>query len=122
VDLGLYVFGLGDAESRKRTASFQRTKDRIAFEGLLRAARDEREKHPKTRNAFGEIREVVLDPGDTLYIPPFWWHHVVTLEADDDEASLSEKQKEIAVSILLASDPAADESVHPCVDDRCGTL
>lgn len=24
--------------------------------------------------------EVVLHPGETLYLPPFWWHHVVALD------------------------------------------
>ena len=45
-----------------------------------------------------------MTPGDTLYIPPFWWHHITTLN-------------EASTSLLLAFDPTAEEGVHPCVED-----
>lgn len=115
----------------------------------------------------GEVYECVLGPGDTLYTPPFWWHHVSTLHGDpDDGATVSgggdggdggdggsgdggdgggggevgggggggeggdggEDGTEEegggggrtscpSMSLLLAFDPTAEESVHPCVDD-----
>ena len=78
---------------------------------------------------------MTLWPGYTLYIPPFWWHHVVTLETlerDSDvftESISREKRAErekndvsdeddVSVSLLLAFDPVGDESVHPCVDEE----
>ena len=68
------------------------------------AADTERMKYPKVANVVGEVYECVLTPGDTLYIPPFWWHHITTLN-------------EASTSLLLAFDPFAEESVHPCVED-----
>lgn len=65
---------------------------------------EERRRHPRVANVLGEVYECVLTPGDTLYIPPFWWHHVATLG-------------EASTSLLLAFDPTAEESVHPCVED-----
>ena len=65
----------------------------------------ERERHPRVANVVGEVYECVLTPGDTLYVPPFWWHHVTTLER-------------ASTSLLLAFDPDAEESVHPCVEDE----
>ena len=65
---------------------------------------EERRRHPRVANIVGEVYECVLTPGDTLYIPPFWWHHVATLG-------------EASTSLLLAFDPTAEESVHPCVED-----
>ena len=68
------------------------------------AADTERRKYPKVANVVGEVYECVLTPGDTLYIPPFWWHHITTLN-------------EASTSLLLAFDPTAEEGVHPCVED-----
>ena len=43
----------------------------------------QREMHPDSENAKG-VR-VVVNTGDALYVPPFWWHHV---EAMQDNASV----------------------------------
>jgi hypothetical protein len=34
------------------------------------------ERYPKFRTALEHARVAVLEPGDVLVIPPFWWHHV----------------------------------------------
>eukprot|EP00656_Telonema_subtile_P053413 TRINITY_DN7741_c0_g1_i1.p1 TRINITY_DN7741_c0_g1~~TRINITY_DN7741_c0_g1_i1.p1 ORF type:complete len:310 (-),score=48.78 TRINITY_DN7741_c0_g1_i1:204-1133(-) len=59
---------------------------------------------PKVANA--DPYEHVLRAGECLYIPPFWWHHVSTLQ-------------EPAASVLLPFDPDynRNEGVHPCVED-----
>ena len=63
----------------------------------------QRRDFPNVCNA--DIYEVLLGPGDTLYTPPFWWHHVETLGGA------------ASVSVLLAFDPTPAESTHPCVGD-----
>lgn len=45
--------------------------------------------------------EAILGPGDILYIPPFWWHHIESL---DD-----------AISLSLRYDPTWRESLRPGV-------
>jgi hypothetical protein len=35
---------------------------------------------PKFRAALAAAQSAELDPGDALYIPPLWWHHVESLE------------------------------------------
>jgi hypothetical protein len=34
------------------------------------------ERYPKFRSALEHARVAILEPGDVLLIPPFWWHHV----------------------------------------------
>ncbi len=36
--------------------------------------------HPKFRQALDAAATAVLEPGDAIYIPPLWWHHVRSLE------------------------------------------
>jgi hypothetical protein len=37
-------------------------------------------RHPKFRDALAAAQVAVLEPGDSLFIPPLWWHHVESLE------------------------------------------
>lgn len=37
------------------------------------------EKHPKFKRALASAQEAVLEPGDVIYIPYLWWHHVESL-------------------------------------------
>lgn len=39
------------------------------------------QRHPKFRAALEHARVAVLEPGDVLLIPPFWWHHVESFSA-----------------------------------------
>ena len=64
------------------------------------AGRAERVRHP--RFAEATAWRATLRPGDVLYTPPFWWHHVRT---HDDGPALS---------VLVPFDPEADEAPHPC--------
>ena len=34
------------------------------------------ERYPNFQNALGQAQQVVLGPGDVLFIPPLWWHCV----------------------------------------------
>ena len=38
------------------------------------------DKHPKFREALKHALVAELEPGDVLYIPSLWWHHVETLD------------------------------------------
>jgi hypothetical protein len=38
------------------------------------------ERHPRFRDAMKRARTAVLEPGDALFIPSLWWHHVRSLE------------------------------------------
>lgn len=38
------------------------------------------ERHPKFREALAAAFTAELGPGDAIYIPPLWWHHVESLE------------------------------------------
>lgn len=38
-------------------------------------------KYPKYKQAMAACYTVVLEPGDALFIPSMWWHHVESLEA-----------------------------------------
>eukprot|EP00128_Syssomonas_multiformis_P012160 Colp12_sorted_trinity150504_noHs@23182 len=59
---------------------------------------EEREKHPR----FAEVTvyETVVEEGDIIYTPPFWWHHVETLSP--------------SISVLLPWDMSADEPIPSC--------
>jgi hypothetical protein len=39
------------------------------------------ERYPKFREALAEAHAADLAPGDAIFIPPLWWHHVESLES-----------------------------------------
>ncbi|MFZ1906607.1 MAG: cupin-like domain-containing protein [Steroidobacteraceae bacterium] len=47
---------------------------------LVRLHAPDFERFPKFRTALAAAHSAELDPGDGIYIPPLWWHHVESLE------------------------------------------
>jgi hypothetical protein len=41
----------------------------------------DRARHPRFERALAVARVAELEPGDAIYIPPLWWHHVRSLDA-----------------------------------------
>ncbi|WP_313456492.1 cupin-like domain-containing protein [Stenotrophomonas sp.] len=38
------------------------------------------DRHPRFREALASAQTAVLEPGDAIFIPSMWWHHVRSLE------------------------------------------
>ena len=47
---------------------------------LVDFARPDFDRFPRFREALAHARTAVLEPGDAIYLPPLWWHHVQSLE------------------------------------------
>lgn len=47
---------------------------------LVRLHDPDFERFPRFRLALGVAVTAVLEPGDAIFIPPLWWHHVESLE------------------------------------------
>jgi hypothetical protein len=47
---------------------------------MVRLDEPDCEKYPKFREALEHALVADLEPGDALYLPYFWWHHVRTLD------------------------------------------
>jgi hypothetical protein len=37
-------------------------------------------RYPRLKDALAQAQVAVLEPGDAIYMPPLWWHHVASLE------------------------------------------
>jgi hypothetical protein len=55
------------------------------------------DKHPRFKEAVA--RECILQPGEMLYIPPHWWHHVESLD--------------VAISLNFWWKPRLAQFLHP---------
>lgn len=47
---------------------------------LARLDRPDDPRYPRLKLALAEAQSADLHPGDAIYIPPLWWHHVESLE------------------------------------------
>ncbi len=48
--------------------------------GMARLDRPDDPRFPRLKHALAEALVADLRPGDAIYIPPMWWHHVESLE------------------------------------------
>ncbi|MBJ7498674.1 MAG: cupin-like domain-containing protein [Sphingopyxis sp.] len=68
------------------------------------------DRFPRFRDALAAARVAVLDPGDAIFIPRYWWHHVASLDPYNamvnywwgDTAKGVEKPDDIFLAALLA--------------------
>ncbi|WP_338042890.1 cupin-like domain-containing protein [Oleiagrimonas citrea] len=47
---------------------------------VARPDRPDDPRYPRLRDALKHAQQAELSPGDALYIPPMWWHHVASLQ------------------------------------------
>ena len=74
-----------------------RNSSKISLDLWMNGDENQISRFPNVGNA--KILEVILDEGEMLYIPPFFWHFVETINP--------------SVSVLLPFDMNANEEIHP---------
>ena len=47
---------------------------------IARLDRPDDPRYPRLKQALAHAQVAQLQPGDAIYIPPMWWHHVASLE------------------------------------------
>lgn len=63
-------------------APFDRTLAGPAQSTLVQLLNYDRKKYPMFEQLFGDALITILRPGEILYIPPFWWHHVESFDVN----------------------------------------
>ncbi len=48
--------------------------------GMARLDRPDDPRYPRLKHALAQAQTAELRPGDAIYIPPMWWHHVESLQ------------------------------------------
>jgi hypothetical protein len=48
--------------------------------GMARLDRPDDPRYPRLKLALAAAQAADLEPGDAIYVPPMWWHHVASLE------------------------------------------
>ena len=48
--------------------------------GMVSPDAQDLDRYPRFREALANAQSAELEPGDAIYIPPLWWHHVRSLE------------------------------------------
>ncbi|MCY0096409.1 cupin-like domain-containing protein [Hoeflea ulvae] len=69
---------LAQVRGRKTAYLFSPQDSEAVYKGAVDPAAPDYARFPKFRDAT--CHKCTLDPGDMLFLPPDWWHHVVTEE------------------------------------------
>lgn len=88
----------GDTNYLYRNTSIttkNQTSSRVDLSAWLRGDGEQRKRCPNISEVVWYIAE--LSPGDILYTPPGWWHHVTSIDP--------------SISVLVPFDPATNESL-----------
>jgi len=70
---------------------------------------------PKFRAALGAAQTAELEPGDAIFIPPLWWHHVESLEPFN---VLINYWWGAAMAAATATESAFDSLIHAILNLR----
>jgi len=79
---------------------------RVDYDAYASGDARQREKFPDFADAHAMV--VTLEPGDVLYTPPFWWHHVRSMDDGDGDGN------GVVVSVLVPFDLSPGEAKHMC--------
>ena len=63
---------------------------------LVEFDRPEPQRFPRFERAMAVAQQADLEPGDAIYIPPLWWHHVRSLDAFNVLVNYWWKEREAA--------------------------
>lgn len=84
--------------------------DRQSLAEFLTAETDEgwaamQKKLPRIKNVKGHVIEAILEEGQVLYIPPFWFHNVESLDAATVSINVwsSSREEDLTHLVLLAN-------------------
>jgi len=74
--------------------------------------------------AFATPYEAIIGPGDVLYVPSYWWHHVISL---DDSVSVSwwflmqpQSEKDLVLPLNAVSQVAMRRNIERLVAEKVG--
>src|SRR5258708_27194552 len=73
------------------------------------------ERYPKFREALAAAHAGELGPGDAIFIPPLWWHHVESLEPFN---LLVNYWWRAAAGVATATESAFDSLIHTILNLR----
>jgi len=93
----VYLFPISSSDylyPNSATSNFSPRTSKIDFTALIRGCTNQNGSFPRVSEAPGGL-VVDINPGECLYIPPFWWHCVEALEPN--------------VSVIMPFDLSTDE-------------
>lgn len=77
-DVYATIAWLAQIRGRKRCWFYSPQDTSYLYEGAVDPSNPDHERFPKFHRAT--LYEAVLEPGTMVFLPPRWWHHVVSLE------------------------------------------
>jgi hypothetical protein len=85
---------------------------------LVDARQPDLARYPKFRDALAAAQGAELEPGDAVYIPPLWWHHVESLATLNVLVNYWWHALARGVRALCIWTTAGGDRPHPCIPSR----